>query len=109
VSCIDFLEVFIFVISAGCSATLISIELFPNSRNPYSYINFIQYLFCRATNCGSTSMVRSAIGAATIVVGFYAVVWGQAQEKKMVEDCPTSSHESSSPRVPLLHNKSTRV
>lgn len=54
-------------------------------------------------------MVRSAIGAATIVVGFYAAVWGQAQEKKMVEDCPTNSHESSSPRVPLLHNKSSQV
>ncbi|KAE8023426.1 hypothetical protein FH972_009120 [Carpinus fangiana] len=61
------------------------------------------------TFLGDTLYLGSAIGAATIVVGFYAAVWGQAQEKKMVEDCPTSSRESSSPRVPLLHSKSTQV
>ncbi|KAG6713323.1 hypothetical protein I3842_05G145600 [Carya illinoinensis] len=48
------------------------------------------------------------IGAAIIVPGFYAVIWGQThQEKKPDEDHPISSIESSSPRVPLLQNKST--
>ncbi|KAG6713324.1 hypothetical protein I3842_05G145700 [Carya illinoinensis] len=57
-----------------------------------------------------TLHLGSVIGAAIIVPGFYAVIWGQAHlEKKPVEDHPISSLELSSPRVPLLQNKSTEV
>ncbi|KAM4109915.1 hypothetical protein ACJW30_03G155600 [Castanea mollissima] len=53
----------------------------------------------------------SVVGAAIIIVlGFYAVIWGQAQEEVVVEHHPiTSSYESSSPNAPLLQNEGTEV
>jgi hypothetical protein len=54
-------------------------------------------------------MMCSLVGAAIIVLGFYAVIWGQAQEEKVVEDHQISSYEQSSPRAPLLQNKGTEV
>ncbi|XP_041011289.1 WAT1-related protein At3g28050-like, partial [Juglans microcarpa x Juglans regia] len=64
------------------------------------------------TILGDTLYLGSVIGAAIIVPVFYAVIWGQAhQEKKLVEDPPISSLESSSssPSVPLLQNKSNEL
>lgn len=55
-------------------------------------------------------MMCSVVGAAIIVLGFYAVLWGQAQEEVVIEHHPiTSSHESSSPNAPLLQNNGTEV
>jgi len=48
----------------------------------------------------------SVIGAAIIVVGFYAVIWGKSQEK-VEEDCTVCSSESYDNEVPLLQNKRT--
>ena len=49
------------------------------------------------------------IGVAIIVCGFYAVIWGQAQEEKMGNEengtCTFVSSSSSSSAVPLLHNR----
>nr|XP_023924187.1 WAT1-related protein At3g28050-like [Quercus suber]POE96002.1 wat1-related protein [Quercus suber] len=60
------------------------------------------------TYLGDTLYLGSVVGAAIIVLGFYAVIWGQAQEDVVVEHLPiTSSYESSSPNAPLLQNKGT--
>uniref|UniRef100_A0A2N9IVT9 WAT1-related protein n=1 Tax=Fagus sylvatica TaxID=28930 RepID=A0A2N9IVT9_FAGSY len=61
------------------------------------------------TYLGDTLYLGSLVGAAIIVLGFYAVIWGQAQEEKVVEDHQISSYEQSSPRAPLLQNKGTEV
>jgi len=45
------------------------------------------------------------IGATVIALGFYAVIWGQAQEEKTIENGGICSFESSSAKVPLLENK----
>lgn len=50
-------------------------------------------------------MVDSVIGAALIALGFYSVLWGKAEEAKMVEDGSGISQLDSSPdQVPLLRN-----
>ncbi|KAH9709088.1 WAT1-related protein [Citrus sinensis] len=56
---------------------------------------------------GDTLYLGSFVGAATIALGFYAVIWGQAKEEKMDEDhTEISGFKPSSPCVPLLINKS---
>ncbi|XP_041012751.1 WAT1-related protein At3g28050-like [Juglans microcarpa x Juglans regia] len=54
---------------------------------------------------GDTLYLGSVIGAVVIALGFYAVIWGQAQEDKTIENRGICSLESSSPNVPLLQNK----
>ena len=54
-------------------------------------------------------MMCSVVGAAIIVPGFYAVIWGQVKEEEVVEDYQISSYESSSTRAPLLQNQGTKV
>jgi hypothetical protein len=44
------------------------------------------------------------IGAAITVVGFYAVMWGKANEEKMYIDSGVVSFGSSSKKIPLLQN-----
>ncbi|XP_018810478.2 WAT1-related protein At3g28050-like isoform X2 [Juglans regia] len=63
------------------------------------------------TILGDTLYLGSVIGAAIIVPGFYAVIWGQAHQEiqPVDEDHPNCSLESSFPRVPLLQNKSTEI
>ncbi|XP_040872362.1 uncharacterized protein [Glycine max] len=46
----------------------------------------------------------SVIGAAIVVIGFYAVIWGKTQEK-VEEDCTVYNSESYNDEVPLLQNK----
>lgn len=53
---------------------------------------------------GDTLFLGSVLGAATIAAGFYAVIWGQAQEEKKVEEAGISSLGSC--KAPLLENKS---
>ncbi|KAJ0095863.1 hypothetical protein Patl1_16201 [Pistacia atlantica] len=57
---------------------------------------------------GDTIYLGSLVGAATIALGFYAVIWGQAQEKLMVDDNEICSFKSSSQKVPLLQNKACK-
>ncbi|ESR51685.1 hypothetical protein CICLE_v10033111mg [Citrus x clementina] len=53
------------------------------------------------------AIIFSFVGAATIALGFYAVIWGQAKEEKVDEDhTEISGFKPSSPCVPLLINKS---
>lgn len=48
----------------------------------------------------------SMIGAVIIVTGFYAVMWGKAnEEEKSREDNGLDSSKSSSETVPLLQNR----
>lgn len=50
----------------------------------------------------------SVIGGAVIALGFYAVVWGQAQQdQNKVENTNTHSFLSDSHTVPLCPNKCT--
>ncbi|RZC18108.1 WAT1-related protein At3g28050-like isoform X2 [Glycine soja] len=58
------------------------------------------------TFLGDSLYIGSVIGAAIIVVGFYAVIWGKSQEK-VEEDCTVCSSESYDNEVPLLQNKRT--
>lgn len=51
---------------------------------------------------GDTLYIGSVIGAATIFVGFYALVWGQNQEKKMVPKDFACEPESSTHTALLL-------
>lgn len=50
----------------------------------------------------------SLVGAATIALGFYAVIWGQAQENLRVDDNGIGSFKSSSQKVPLLQNMTNK-
>ncbi|KAL3751711.1 hypothetical protein ACJRO7_012528 [Eucalyptus globulus] len=52
---------------------------------------------------GDTLYLGSVIGGIIIAFGFYAVVWGKAQEEKVVEESGSISCKSSSPKVPLLN------
>ncbi|KAK9277489.1 hypothetical protein L1049_007033 [Liquidambar formosana] len=61
------------------------------------------------TFLGDILHLGSVIGAATIALGFYSVVWGKAEEEKVAEDSRISSSGSSSHKVPLLQNKSMEV
>lgn len=56
------------------------------------------------TFLGDNLYLGSVIGAAVIALGFYAVIWGQAQEEKNTEKTGICSSEPS-PKVPLLLNK----
>ncbi|KAJ4711147.1 WAT1-related protein [Melia azedarach] len=58
---------------------------------------------------GDTLYLGSLVGAATIALGFYAVIWGQAKEEKMVQGTEISGFKSSSPNAPLLLNKSMEI
>ncbi|KAI8528360.1 hypothetical protein RHMOL_Rhmol12G0143700 [Rhododendron molle] len=52
-----------------------------------------------------TLHIGSVIGAALIALGFYSVLWGKAEEAKMVDDGSGISQLDSSPdQVPLLRN-----
>ncbi|TKY69834.1 WAT1-related protein [Spatholobus suberectus] len=57
---------------------------------------------------GDTLYLGSMIGAAIIAIGFYAVIWGQAQEEVMACEKygPYSIISPSSSEAPLLVNKS---
>jgi len=46
----------------------------------------------------------SVLGAAIVVIGFYAVLWGKSQERTK-EESEVQTLESYSPVVPLLQNK----
>ena len=46
----------------------------------------------------------SVLGAAIVVIGFYAVIWGKSQEQAK-EECEVYDSESYSPVVPLLKKK----
>ncbi|KAI4314078.1 hypothetical protein L6164_027018 [Bauhinia variegata] len=55
---------------------------------------------------GDTLYLGSTIGAAIVAIGFYAVLWGQAQEEKMVhEKNGTCNPVSSCSTTPLLQDK----
>ncbi|XVF02410.1 hypothetical protein REPUB_Repub04eG0173300 [Reevesia pubescens] len=56
------------------------------------------------TFLGDKLYLGSLLGAAIIAIGFYAVIWGQAQEDKMVEDTQLHDSEQSSTKDPLLSN-----
>ncbi|KAK7818540.1 wat1-related protein [Quercus suber] len=63
---------------------------------------------CTCNGCyfsRDTLYLGSLIGATVIALGFYAVIWGQAQEEKTIENRGICSFESSSAKVPLLENK----
>ena len=51
--------------------------------------------------CGGWNL---SFGAAIVVIGFYAVIWGKTQEK-VEEDCTVYNSESYNDEVPLLQNK----
>ncbi|KAJ7953660.1 WAT1-related protein [Quillaja saponaria] len=54
---------------------------------------------------GDTLYLGRLIGAAIITIGFYAVIWGQAKEEKIVSDeSGISSSVSTTSRAPLLQN-----
>ncbi|KAI3412309.1 WAT1-related protein, partial [Psidium guajava] len=52
---------------------------------------------------GDTLYLGSVIGGVIIAIGFYAVIWGKAEEEKAVRESRIFSFESSSPKVPLLN------
>ncbi|KAK3223274.1 hypothetical protein Dsin_010299 [Dipteronia sinensis] len=57
-----------------------------------------------------TLYLGSIVGAAVIAFGFYSVIWGQAQEEKMVDDEAVFNNiKSSSLKSPLLKNKSMEI
>ncbi|EOY00421.1 hypothetical protein QUC31_014285 [Theobroma cacao] len=57
------------------------------------------------TLLGDTLYLGSLLGAAIIAIGFYAVIWGQSQEEKMVEDAEIYDSERSSAKDPLLPDR----
>nr|AEX97055.1 auxin-induced nodulin [Copaifera officinalis] len=59
---------------------------------------------------GDALYLGSIIGAGVIAVGFYAVLWGKAQEEKMLDEKNgMGSLHSSSSSTPLLQNKNIDV
>ncbi|XP_057495051.1 WAT1-related protein At3g28050-like isoform X1 [Actinidia eriantha] len=56
-----------------------------------------------------TLHIGSVIGAATIAVGFYSVMWGKFNEVMNIEDSGIPGLDSSTDNVPLLQNKSMDV
>ncbi|MBA0549442.1 hypothetical protein Golob_020473 [Gossypium lobatum] len=52
---------------------------------------------------GESLFLGSVIGSVIILVGFYTVIWGQANEKKMLKD-EVCGLESSHQKTPLIHN-----
>uniref|UniRef100_A0A5B6ZRN0 WAT1-related protein n=1 Tax=Davidia involucrata TaxID=16924 RepID=A0A5B6ZRN0_DAVIN len=66
------------------------------------------------TFLGDTLYLGSVIGAAIIALGFYSVIWGKAEEEKIieekvVEDSAIHGFDSSTEKIPLLQNKSMEV
>ncbi|XP_022776052.1 WAT1-related protein At5g40210-like [Durio zibethinus] len=57
------------------------------------------------TFLGDKLYLGSLLGVAIIAIGFYAVIWGQAQEDKMVADTEICDSEQSSTKHPLLSNR----
>ncbi|KAJ7953657.1 WAT1-related protein [Quillaja saponaria] len=56
---------------------------------------------------GDTLYLGRLIGAAIIVIGFFAVIWGQTRKEKIVsEESGISSSVSTSSKTPLLQNTS---
>ncbi|MCD7468249.1 hypothetical protein HAX54_006261 [Datura stramonium] len=49
--------------------------------------------------------IGSLVGSVTTVIGFYAVMWGKAQEK----DCEGKNLETHGKNVPLLQNEEQQV
>ncbi|XP_048318132.1 WAT1-related protein At5g40240 isoform X2 [Ziziphus jujuba] len=69
-------------------------------------------VFLGVTILGDILHLGSVIGGAVIALGFYAVIWGQAQQDRNrveVEETKTYSSLSHSHTVPLLQNKCTEV
>ncbi|KAI4328224.1 hypothetical protein L6164_020597 [Bauhinia variegata] len=59
---------------------------------------------------GEALYLGSMVGAAIIVAGFYAVIWGKLQEEKMVnQKIECCNCVSSSGAAPLLQNRSMEV
>lgn len=56
------------------------------------------------TFLGDSLYFGSVIGAAVVVIGFYAVIWGKSKEKAE-EECEMYTSASCSTVVPLLQNK----
>ncbi|KHN44251.1 Auxin-induced protein 5NG4 [Glycine soja] len=54
---------------------------------------------------GDSIYLGSVLGAAIVVIGFYAVIWGKSQEQAKEECEVYDNSESYSPVVPLLKNK----
>ncbi|MFQ6664242.1 hypothetical protein Gotur_031417 [Gossypium turneri] len=52
---------------------------------------------------GESLFLGSVIGSTIILVGFYTVIWGQANEKKMLKN-EVCGLESSHQKTPLIHN-----
>ncbi|KAK4598184.1 hypothetical protein RGQ29_015600 [Quercus rubra] len=71
----------------------------------FSPLGMVIALVMGVTFLGDTLYLGSLIGATVIALGFYAVIWGQAQEEKTIENGGICSFESSSAKVPLLENK----
>lgn len=46
----------------------------------------------------------SVVGAAVLVIGFYAVIWGKAQESKTKKGNGSSNVESTNHEAPLLQD-----
>ncbi|XP_061370147.1 WAT1-related protein At5g40210-like [Gastrolobium bilobum] len=58
---------------------------------------------------GDNLYLGSLIGAATIAIGFYAVMWAQAQEENVVNKKEETYDSASTSTTPLLSAKSTGV
>ncbi|XP_050276787.1 WAT1-related protein At3g28050-like isoform X3 [Quercus robur] len=71
----------------------------------FSPLGMVIALVMGVTFLGDTLYLGSLIGATVIALGFYAVIWGQAQEEKTIENRGICSFEASSAKVPLLENK----
>ncbi|KAF7125117.1 hypothetical protein RHSIM_Rhsim12G0123100 [Rhododendron simsii] len=53
---------------------------------------------------GDIMYLGSLVGSIIIVAGFYSVMWGKANERKVLEDEVSSLDESTSEEAPLLQN-----
>ncbi|KAJ7953661.1 WAT1-related protein [Quillaja saponaria] len=109
------------LITIGCSAVFaesgrpaIHIWAMGNGQKGSCYVAMFKPLevviavVMGVTFLGDTLYLGSVVGAAVIAIGFYAVIWGKAQEKKVEQESIIISYsESSSPEVPLLQNKRT--
>ncbi|CAN6550681.1 unnamed protein product [Malus baccata var. baccata] len=67
-------------------------------------LGIIVTVFIGVTFLGDTFYLGSLIGAIVIVIGFYSVMWGKANEEKMDEDAGEESLASIKQQVPLLQS-----
>ncbi|KAB1200307.1 hypothetical protein CJ030_MR0G007657 [Morella rubra] len=58
---------------------------------------------------GDALCLGSLIGAAVTVIGFYAVLWGKANEEKVYKDKRAVSFRSSSEKIPLLQSSKEEI